>query len=116
MWNRSQLNLEHLPTDVYRVFDANNRLLYIGVSVNVFDRMNKHRSYAEWWPVASHGRVIRYRNRRIARHIEAVAIETEAPIYNCTRELSELTPVRVTAPMEDFTIFWEDGKVWVDAA
>lgn len=116
MWNGNQRRLARLPTDVYRVYDAPGRLLYVGSSVNVFQRMREHRLYAAWWPMAAEGTVTRYENRAIARKVEALAIRDEGPQFNVTRETSEeRRNCEVTEPVEVLSLFWEQGRVWVDA-
>lgn len=117
VWNRAQRRLSKMPTDVYRVYDRHGQLLYVGAAVDVFSRMREHRRYAGWWFLADSATVNRYENRNIARHVEAVAIRDEAPLYNVTRELSEERKrVTVTDPIEVLDLFWEDGRVWVDAS
>lgn len=116
MWNQSQRRIAHLPTDVYRVHDQWGKLLYVGSSINVFKRMQEHQAYAEWWPYASTGTVTRYENRRMARKVEALAIRDEKPMFNVTREVSEERNADpITDPIEVLSLFWEQGRVWVDA-
>lgn len=116
MWNQNQRRIAHLPTDVYRVYDERGRLLYVGVSTNVFYRMHDHKMYSAWWHLADSGTVSRYENRYIARKVEALAIRDESPLYNVTREHSEARRAElVTEPVEVLSLFWEQGKVWVDA-
>lgn len=105
-----------MPTDVYRVYDVTGSLLYVGSSINVFQRMRDHRTYAPWWRLASEGTVTRYENRWIARKVEALAIRDEHPRFNVTREVTEeRRPHEITEPIEVLSLFWEQGKVWVDA-
>lgn len=115
-WNRAQRRLSKFATDVYRVYDIHGQLLYVGASVNVFTRLRAHRQYAEWWPLAHEATVTRYENRRMARHVEAIAIREERPQFNVTDERSEaMFRIEVTEPIEVLDLFWEDGRVWVDA-
>lgn len=116
MWNQYQRRIAHLPTDVYRVYDECGHLLYVGVSTNVFYRMREHKAYAEWWPLANSGTVARYENRYMARKVEALAIRDESPVFNVVREDREARrPEVVTEPVEVLSLFWEQGRVWVDA-
>jgi len=117
VWNKSQRQLKHLPTDVYRVYDQEGRLLYVGASVNVFTRLREHRLYAEWWPLAFEGTVTRYENRAMARSVEAHAIRNEGPLYNTTDERAEaIKRITITDPIEVIDLWWDEGKVWVDAS
>ena len=94
---------------------SSRHLLYVGTSVNVFVRMREHRRYAEWWPHAFEGTVHRYENRTIARHVEAVAIRDESPLWNVAAEASGYKRVvEVTPAIEELKLWWDDGEVWVD--
>lgn len=116
VWNKAQRRLKRLPTDVYQVFDANGVMLYVGAAVNVFTRLNEHRKYAAWWHIADHAIVQRFPDRVMARYIEAITIRDVKPRYNVTRELSEeRRHLEVAQPIEVIHLFWEDGKVWVNA-
>lgn len=115
MWNRAQRCIGALPTDVYRVYDSRGQLLYVGASVNVFKRFHEHRAYAPWWYWARTGTVHRYENRRMARHVEALAIRDEMPRFNVTRERTEEHPQPVTPPIEVLSLWWdEDGDYWLE--
>lgn len=70
--------------DVYRCFDAEGRLLYVGCSVNAYRRLGQHRR-AVWFPELARFTVTRYKTLRIARAIEAAAIIAENPIHNVLR-------------------------------
>ena len=116
MWNRAQRNIKHLPTDVYRVYDEAGALLYVGASINVFKRMNEHKAYAPWWPHAHTATVHQYPDRATARGVEALAIRDESPRFNVTRELTEERRAVISAePIDVMELFWEQGKVWVNA-
>jgi predicted GIY-YIG superfamily endonuclease len=113
-WNKAQRQLSKYKTDVYRIRSADGRLLYVGSSVNVFKRMREHRKYSGWWQESDSGTVQQFGNRRIARHVEAVAIRDEMPVFNVTRELSELRTVLTQedmTPIDQFEI-WRDGDTW----
>lgn len=102
-----------MQTDVYRVRDADGRLLYVGISVNFWMRSREHRTYAPWWSLASHGTLDAYRNRREAALVEARAIRDEAPLfnaahYNLLAGLDEPSP----EPIETLMLSWEHNDVW----
>lgn len=69
-------------TAVYRLFDADKALLYIGVSWDPDIRMKDHEANSPWWPSTKHMAVAWYRNRENAMGHEAWAIATEAPLHN----------------------------------
>lgn len=69
-------------TDVYRLYDATGRLLYVGIGVNGYARLDAHRREKAWWPQVTRVRMEQYRSRRTAFLVEARAIATEHPIHN----------------------------------
>lgn len=68
--------------EVYRYFDADDRLLYVGVSANSVARMIGHRSAAEWWPLATRIAIERFETREQALEAEYEAIVNERPLHN----------------------------------
>lgn len=72
----------HRPTWLYRYFDADDRLLYVGVAFDVLKRAQGHRRHAAWWPLATTYTEERYPTRTEAEAAEVEAIRTEAPLYN----------------------------------
>lgn len=79
------------PCDVYRVYDKHDRLLYVGMSANAFQRIAQHRKeHQPWVGYAVYFTVDRYANRRAAAHIEAKAISEEGPKWNQSLNRSAL--------------------------
>jgi predicted GIY-YIG superfamily endonuclease len=74
--------LKSKPTTVYRLFDAKDVLLYVGVSVDVDQRWRVHRSSSPWWRLVARKSVVEYPDRDLALAAEAAAIQTEKPLYN----------------------------------
>nr|WP_221374324.1 GIY-YIG nuclease family protein [Actinoplanes polyasparticus] len=75
-----------LEPTVYRFFDAQGRLLYVGCSENVLKRFRRHsRPYsksAAWWPLQVRHSLTTYPNLVVALAAELHAIATESPLYN----------------------------------
>lgn len=69
-------------SDLYRIYDAADSLLYIGISVSAAERLAQHRGSASWWPEVRTIRLERYLDRAAARQAELIAIRTERPVYN----------------------------------
>lgn len=67
---------------LYRFFDSDGRLLYVGASGRFQKRVASHRAHAKWWDVAVMCRMERYPTLREALAAEAVVIATEHPIHN----------------------------------
>jgi predicted GIY-YIG superfamily endonuclease len=71
-----------LPTYLYRHFDANGVLLYIGVSLSFINRLQQHEDSSFW---ANQIRVVKaelFSNRRAAIEAETEAIREERPKHN----------------------------------
>jgi trehalose utilization protein len=104
------------PTDVYRVYDRAGALLYVGIAMNVFDRMRGHRQESKWWNEAHEALVERYPDRLVAKTEESRAIRDEIPRYNIAADRPLYADdFEMPAPIETLTLFWEKGQVWVDA-
>lgn len=69
-------------TAVYRLFDAADRLLYVGVGELPATRWQDHRSHKEWWPQVDHSTVRYFPTRDEALAEEARAIAAEHPLHN----------------------------------
>lgn len=72
------------PCYVYRMFDANGALLYIGMSNDFAYRLWQHMSEKPWAHEIAKQTVTRYASRQEAEDAEAAAIAAEAPRYNKT--------------------------------
>lgn len=84
-------HVRKLPCDVYRIFDAQGQLLYVGMSTNAFRRIVQHKAdHQPWIPIADSIEVTRYRNRRSAAYMEALIINEESPTWNVQNESSSL--------------------------
>lgn len=66
---------------VYRCTSSDGRLLYVGISADPIQRVNKHR--ASWWGwLLADVEVTEYELAEDAREVEALAIATERPRFN----------------------------------
>ena len=72
-------------TALYRLYDADDELLYIGVSKHPELRFEEHRmAGAKWIPKVARRDIAWYSTRREALAAEKAAIETEHPRHNGT--------------------------------
>lgn len=71
-----------IPGWVYRAYDANGRLLYVGSTVNVGDRLRYHEGRAPWWLHLSAVTTESFEDIRVARQAELAAINSEHPRWN----------------------------------
>lgn len=69
-------------TAVYRLFDAADRLLYVGVGEDYGARWDNHRTKKTWWDDVDHAIVKWYATRTEALAEEIRAIRSERPLHN----------------------------------
>lgn len=69
---------------LYRWYDENDVLLYVGVSVNAYFRAKSHKTNASWWAEAATMRLESFDTREAVLAAEKLAIQTEHPVYNVT--------------------------------
>lgn len=67
---------------VYRLYDGEGRLLYIGQTRYLYDRLKTHSREAWWGPLVKHTKVTVFSNRFSAHAAEQAAIRDEEPAYN----------------------------------
>lgn len=72
------------PTVLYRLFDADDRLLYIGITCNTAQRWESHRGSKPWWHLVARKELTAYPDRSAALTAERAAIRAEAPLHNIT--------------------------------
>ncbi len=68
-------------TYLYRCFDIDGVLLYVGISLSTISRMNEHRR-AEWFDRCSQIEIEHHDTRAGALEAEAKAIIDECPAHN----------------------------------
>lgn len=69
-------------TAVYRLFDADGALLYVGMSRDPERRFKDHRREKDWWEEVDGISIEWFASRYKASLAEAHAIGTEGPLYN----------------------------------
>ena len=68
---------------LYRCFDAEGNLLYVGASKNVFQRIVEHKVQSGYWfRDVTRVEIQHFGSRKEALAAEAIAINTENPIHN----------------------------------
>jgi predicted GIY-YIG superfamily endonuclease len=76
------------PTVVYRCYDAEGTLLYVGLSNNLVGRIAKHKR-RDWWPDVASLETVEYPDRESAQYAERDAIHHEKPVHNLVRPRME---------------------------
>lgn len=70
------------PTTLYRHYDADGTLLYVGVSMTLLWRLTKHRKGSRWWRQVATIKVEHFDTRAAALAAELRAIKEERPKFN----------------------------------
>lgn len=69
-------------TDLYRYFDKNHNLLYVGISNNALNRQSQHKHSAPWFHLYESMTRESFNSRNDAIQAEKLAIKSEKPLYN----------------------------------
>lgn len=70
------------PTSLYRLFDADGQLLYIGIALDTVRRLDEHANDKPWWGEVATVTLEHYPGRVEAQEAERAAIQDEHPAYN----------------------------------
>lgn len=98
--------LARAPHVVYRAFDKDGRLLYVGCTVNLDRRMSQHRSQAPWRDYIASVTTVGYPDKASARTAETRAIDTEGPFFNASIADMKLTQSNLHAATR---LLWDAG-------
>ncbi len=96
--NQSALCEDHC---LYRHFDADGVLLYVGISLSIGTRTSAHRRAAPWFRDVARIEVQHFTSRTDCALAERVAIQNEKPLHNRTRArvaMSDLVAVADALP------------------
>lgn len=69
-------------TSLYRHYDADDALLYVGIALNHVSRLNQHRTSASWFYEIARIEVEHFDSRLAAETAERIAIRDERPLHN----------------------------------
>ncbi|MET8751343.1 helix-turn-helix domain-containing protein [Streptomyces sp. NPDC004667] len=89
-------------TAVYRLYDAEERLLYVGITMTLKQRFADHRHQKFWWHLVKRRDVRWYDDRSAAEAVEAEAIQTENPKYDGTSRIPNWVRARHLRPKDPF--------------
>lgn len=72
--------------DLYRFYDTDHRLLYVGISLNAAQRASQHKAEKSWWSDVRRMEVqpLGFVTRSEAERLEREAIRNERPLHNIT--------------------------------
>src|SRR6266478_2865693 len=77
-----ELENDLVRTALYRHFDKNGNLLYVGVSLNAIERTISHRDKSHWHQDIARIEIEWLHSRSAAYYAEKKAIQSEHPRYN----------------------------------
>jgi hypothetical protein len=86
---------------LYRFYDRDGALLYVGISVNAPGRFAQHRHDKPWWADVARIDIEPHRGRDEVLAAERAAIRAEAPRYNVQHAGTATAPPRVAPPPSD---------------
>jgi predicted GIY-YIG superfamily endonuclease len=94
-WNREKPEPpawpEHLGrTALYRLYNAADEVIYIGITDDLKGRMEWHAANQTWWPEVTRRTVAFYPDWDAADAAETLAIAAEKPIYNKAKQYAPL--------------------------
>lgn len=69
-------------TALYRLYDADGQLLYVGITANPKKRWYAHGRDKHWWPEVTRKTIEWFETRKSAERVEKIEIEEERPVYN----------------------------------
>lgn len=97
-------------TALYRHFDADDGLLYVGISLNYLNRLGDHRKGSPWFRLIARTTVEWFQSREEALEAERAAIMVEAPqcnvIHNRSHRLVADEPAEDLGPMPWGPVGW----------
>lgn len=79
-----------MSCDLYRHFDGDGTLLYVGISLSAMGRLSGHRHHSEWFELIRTVTIEKYPSREEAEEAEKRAVLTERPVYNIAHSLSSV--------------------------
>jgi predicted GIY-YIG superfamily endonuclease len=89
---------------LYRWFDSEGTLLYVGVSGSIHKRVKQHEKTAEWINQAAFMTVQWFATRNDVESAERYAIENEGPLHNKTFATFGKDPLQITPPNSEYQI------------
>ena len=69
-------------TSLYRHFDSEGRLLYVGISYNALARLSQHENDKPWADDICSVTIQHFESRNLAIEAECAAIKKEKPLHN----------------------------------
>lgn len=87
-------------TDLYRYFDKDGNLLYVGISINAMLRLSQHRCTSSWYQEADKVKIEKFERRSDAIKAERKAIRDESPAHNIRHQKNAQEDELETIPLD----------------
>ena len=71
-----------MSTSLYRHYNSEKKLLYVGVSLNALNRLGQHSDHSHWFNTITNVTIEHFDTRDAALAAEYAAILNEAPLHN----------------------------------
>jgi predicted GIY-YIG superfamily endonuclease len=88
---------------LYRFFDADDRLLYVGISKFFEARLKQHYRNSSWFFDSATCTLEHFETREQVEHAESLAIRTENPIHNKAGKPGYESPLDHFAKLKNWT-------------
>jgi predicted GIY-YIG superfamily endonuclease len=92
-----------MTTYVYRLWDADDQLLYIGISKSAINRLHQHLQQQPWAEQIVKQTIQRCYTREEAVHVERQAIKNEKPLHNIAHNASNRAAPGYVTRMPDIS-------------
>lgn len=106
--------IDSSPTTLYRLYAADDSLLYVGIAGNPGRRWEQHAGVKPWWGHVSRTTCEHFPTREAAARAELVAIRTENPKHNIAGargpRIGSAVPTRT--PPNPETAPYRPGTLW----
>jgi hypothetical protein len=89
---RETAHRDKRPHDLYRFYDTDGQLLYIGISFSAIQRAAQHRDAQPWWSDVARMDIehLGTTTRRNAEQLERAAIAAESPRHNIAHNMKSV--------------------------
>lgn len=97
-------------TTLYRFFNPQGVLLYVGISKKPFERWKQHRGDKPWWLEIATVTLEHFDTRREAMSAEEAAIKGEGPLFNIVhnKKVRDLQQQTVVEPEQSWADPWAE--------
>lgn len=108
--------LEDRPHSLYRFFNDQGDLLYIGITADLMMRWNAHHADKDWWRSVSYSTIQHFANRTTVFAAERAAILAEKPRYNVTHNRRSKATVSGSFALPDGLVDFTSAQLKIDGA